>query len=219
MKNVIVTIAFILMALTIFWLWNRNYELKRDFENYNHKPDTVWYNKPFNPKPEYPVFNVPSMVFLYQIDTVSIDRIEYRDSLITLIKRDSVKVEYKDKFLTNYPNSPKLLQILSDKNKLSVSIFNTDCSLITQEYQVNYDRYSYNYQNGNLTSKKKSFIQRFKPVAEYTLRPLNNLHDFNLGLKYNTTKFNYEAGLNLNYYPQWKDGIGADLYLRVQYNF
>lgn len=219
MKNVIVTTAFIFMALTIFWLWNRNYELKKDFENYNHKPDTVWYNKPFNPKPEYPVFNVPSMVFIYQTDTVQIDRVEYVDNIITITKVDSVKVEYNGQFLTNYPDSPKLLQILSDKNKLSVSTFNTDCSLTTQEYYVNYDRYSYNYQNGNLTSKKKSFFQRFKPVAEYTLRPFNNLHDFNLGLKYNTTKFNYEAGLNLNYYPKLNDGVGADLYLRVQYNF
>lgn len=219
MKNVIVTTAFIFMALTILWLWNRNCELKYNFENYTKKPDTVWYNKPFKPEYEYPVFNIPSMVFVYQTDTLSIDRVEYVDNIVTITKVDSVKVEYNGQFLTNYPDSPKLLQILSDKNKLAVSTFNTDCNLTTQEYHVNYDRYSYNYQNGNLTSKKKSFFQRFEPVAEYTLRPFNNLHDFNLGLKYNTTKFNYEAGLNLNYYPKLNDGVGADLYLRVQYNF
>lgn len=218
MKNTVITLAFIFMALTIFWLWNRNSELKNDLDNYN-PPDTVWCNKPFKPETKYPDFNIPSMVFLYRVDTVPIDRIEYRDNVITITKVDSVKIEYKDRFLTNYPYSPKLLQILTGNNKLSISIFDTDCNVITQEYKVNYNLYSYNYQDGNLTSKKKSFIKRFKPVAEYTFRPLSNLHDFDLGLKYNTTKFNYEAGLNLNYYPKWNNGIKTDLYLRVQYNF
>lgn len=219
MKNTITTIAFIFMALTIFWLWNRNSELRGNLKNYKTKPDTVWYDKPFVPKVEYPDFNIPSLVFLYQIDTVQIDRIEYKDNFITIIKKDSTQVGYMGEFLTNYPDSPKLLQILSESNKLSISTFNTDCSLSTVEYEVNYNRYSYNYLNGNLTSKKKPFLKRFKPVAEYTLRPFNNLHDLDLGLKYNTTKFNYEAGLNLNYYPKWDNGIRADLYLKVQYNF
>lgn len=218
MKNTVITLAFIFMALTIFWLWNRNSELKNDLNNYN-PPDTVWYNKPFKPETKYPNFNIPSMVFLYRVDTVPIDRIEYRDNVVTITKVDSVKIQYKDRFLTNYPSSPKLLQILTGNNKLSISIFDTNCNVITQEYKVNYSLYSYNYQDGNLTSKKKSFIKRFNPVAEYTFRPLSNLHDFDLGLKYNTTKFNYEAGLNINYYPKWNNGIRTDLYLRVQYNF
>ena len=199
MKNVILTIAFILMALTIFWMWDQNSELRHDLENINHQPDTVWVNKPFVPKVEFPKIQLPSMVFLYQID--------------------SVKVEYNELFLTNYPQAPKLLQILSSRDKLSITTFNTDCKLFTEEYQVNYDRYQYNYSDGKLTNKKTSLIKRFDPVVQYTIRPVHNMHDLDLGLKYNTSKFNYEAGLNFNYYPKLRDNLSLDPYIRVSYSF
>lgn len=219
MKNVILTIAFILMTLTIFWMWNRNSELSHDLENINHQPDTVWVNKPFVPKVEFPKIQLPSMVFLYQIDSVPIERIEYVDRVVTIIQKDSVKVEYNELFLTNYPQAPKLLQILSSRDKLSITTFNTDCKLFTEEYQVNYDRYQYNYLDGKLTNKKTSLIKRFDPVVQYTIRPVHNMHDLDLGLKYNTSKFNYEAGLNFNYYPKLRGNLSLDPYIRVSYSF
>lgn len=219
MKNVILTLAFIFMALTIFWLWNQNSELKDDLENIHHQPDTVWINKPFVPKVEFPKMQLPSMVFLYQIDSVPIERIEYVDRVVTIIQKDSVKVEYNELFLTNYPQAPKLLQILSSRDKLSITTFNTDCKLFTEEYRVNYDRYQYNYLDGKLTHKKTSFLKRFDPVVQYTIRPVHNMHDLDLGLKYNTSKFNYEAGLNFNHYPKLRDNLSLDPYIRVSYSF
>lgn len=97
------------------------------------------------------------MVFLYQIDSVPIERIEYVDRVVTIIQKDSTKIEYNELFLTNYPLAPKLLQILSNRDKLSITTFNTDCKLITEEYSVNYFRYQYNYLDGKLTHKKTSF--------------------------------------------------------------
>lgn len=219
MKNVILTIAFILMTLTIFWMWDQNSELRHDLENINHQPDTVWVNKPFVPKVEFPKMQLPNMVFFYQIDSVPIERIEYVDRVVTIIQKDSVKVEYNELFLTNYPQAPKLLQILSSRDKLSITTFNTDCKLFTEEYQVNYDRYQYNYSDGKLTNKKTSLIKRFDPVVQYTIRPVHNMHDLDLGLKYNTSKFNYEAGLNFNYYPKLRDNLSLDPYIRVSYSF
>jgi len=162
---------------------------------------------------------LPSMVFLYQIDSVPIERIEYVDRVVTIIQKDSVKVEYNELFLTNYPQAPKLLQILSSRDKLSITTFNTDCKLFTEEYRVNYDRYQYNYLDGKLTHKKTSFLKRFDPVVQYTIRPVHNMHDLDLGLKYNTSKFNYEAGLNFNYYPKLRDNLSLDPYIRVSYSF
>ena len=219
MKNVILTLAFIIMALSIFWLWNRNSELRHDLKNSTNQPDTVWVNKPFVPKVEFPKIQLPSMVFLYQIDSVPIERIEYVDRVVTIIQKDSVKVEYNELFLTNYPQAPKLLQILSSRDKLSITTFNTDCKLFTEEYQVNYDRYQYNYSDGKLTNKKTSLIKRFDPVVQYTIRPVHNMHDLDLGLKYNTSKFNYELGFNLFYYPRIKTNPGTDLYFKLSYQF
>ena len=67
------------MALTIFWLWNRNSELRHDLKNSTEQPDTIWVNKPLVPKVEFPKIQLPKMVFLYQIDSVPIERIEYVD--------------------------------------------------------------------------------------------------------------------------------------------
>lgn len=219
MKNVILTSAFIFMALTIFWLWNRNSELSQDLKNSSSWVDTVVVNTPFVPKVEFPKIKLPRMVFLYRVDSVPIERIEYVDRVVTIIQKDSTKIEYNELFLTNYPKASKLLQILSNKDKLSITTFNTDCKLMTKEYPVNYSRYQYNYLDGKLTYKKTSFLKRFNPVAQYTLRPVHNFHDLDLGLKYNTSKFNYEAGLNINYYPKLRDNLGLDPYLRISYNF
>lgn len=219
MKNVILTSAFIFMALTILWLWNRNSELSQDLKNSSHRIDTVVVNNPFVPKVEFNKIQLPRMVFLYRVDSVPIERIEYVDRVVTIIQKDSTKIEYNELFLTNYPQAPKLLQILSGGDKLSITTFNTDCKLTTEEYSVNYFRYQYNYLDGKLTYKKTSFLKRFNPVAQYTIRPVHNFHDLDLGLKYNTSKFNYEAGLNINYYPKLRDNLGLDPYLRISYNF
>lgn len=207
------------MALTIFWLWNRNSELSQDLKNYSRRVDTVVVNNPFVPKVEFHKIQLPRMVFLYRVDSVPIERIEYVDRVVTIIQKDSTKIEYNELFLTNYPLAPKLLQILSNRDKLSITTFSTDCKLITEEYSVNYFRYQYNYLDGKLTHKKTSFLKRFNPVAQYTIRPVHNFHDLDLGLKYNTSKFNYEAGLNINYYPKLRDNLGLDPYLRISYNF
>lgn len=219
MKNVILTSAFIFMALTIFWLWNRNSELSHDLKNSSRLVDTVVVNTPFVPKVEFPKIQLPRMVFLYQIDSVPIERIEYVDRVVTIIQKDSTKIEYNELFLTNYPKAPKLLQILSNRDKLSITTFNTDCKSATEEYTVNYSRYQYNYLDGKLTYKKTPFLKRFNPVIQYTLRPVHNFHDLDLGLKYNTSEFNYEVGLNINYYPKLRDNLVLDPYLRISYNF
>ena len=88
------------MALTIFWLWNRNSELRHDLKNSTEQPDTIWVNKPFVPKVEFPKIQLPKMVFLYQIDSVPIERIEYVDRVVTIIQKDSTKIEYNE--LNNY---------------------------------------------------------------------------------------------------------------------
>ena len=219
MKNVILTSAFIFMALTIFWLWNRNSELSQDLKNSSRRVDTVVVNNPFVPKVEFHKIQLPRMVFLYRVDSVPIERIEYVDRVVTIIQKDSTKIEYNELFLTNYPKAPKLLQILSNRDKLSITTFNTDCRSATEEYTVNYSRYQYNYLDGKLTYKKTPFLKRFNPVIQYTLRPVHNFHDLDLGLKYKTSKFNYEAGLNINYYPKLRDNLGLDPYLRISYNF
>lgn len=219
MKKFLVTLALIIMALTIFWLWNRNSELKKVINNTHGKVDTVRIDKPFKPTLDFQDFQLPKTVFLYRVDSIPVDRVIYKDRIVTIVQKDSTRIEYQDQFLVNYPDKPKFIQLLADKSKLSITTFKTDCTLATEEYQVNFNRYQYNYQDGKLTYKKTPFLKRFNLVPQYTFRPISNMHDLDLGLKYNTSKFNYEVGLNLNYYPSFRSHVGVDPYLRIQYNF
>lgn len=207
------------MALIILGLLNHISKLRMSIQNSKGKVDTVWVNKPYKPTLDFPNFQIPHQVFVYRVDSVEIERIEYRDKIITLIQKDSTHVEYNDQFLIKYPDNPKLIQLLTKKNKLFITTFNTDCSLTTNEYKVNFSMYQYNYQDGKFSYKKNPFIKRFNLVSQYTFRPISNLHDLDLGLKYNTSKFNYEVGLNINHYPSFRSNVGLDPYLRIQYNF
>lgn len=219
MKKFLIRLAMAIMAIVIVIMNCQNRKLRASMNSPVVVTDTIWVDKPFKPKIEYPNFQVPNTVFIYRVDSIPVERIEYRDRIITVVQKDSTRLEYNELFLTNHPKCSKLIQLLNDKNQLSLTTLNIQGEIHTEEYKVDYHRYRYNYVNGNLTYKKLPFYKRFKPVAQYTVRPLHNLHDLDLGLKYNTSKINYEAGLNINYYPGIKPNPGFDPYLRVSYNF
>lgn len=219
MKKFVITIVILIMGITILWLLNLNRDLNKQLDESTHKTDTVWIDKPFIPKKDYSHYLPPKTVYFYFRDTIEVEKIEYRDNVITVIQKDSTTLEYSDQFLTHYPNNPKLLQLLVEKDNLTLTTFKPNGESVTEEYSINLDRYIYNYQPNNLTYKKTSLLKRFTISPQYTFRPMSNMHDLDLGLKYNTSKFNYEIGLNVNYYPTFKNSIGFDPYVRVYYNF
>lgn len=218
-KEVITTLAIAAMVIAVVILASMNKALREKLENTPLSIDTVFINKPYQIVSSYRSIQIPKMVFIHKVDTVSIAHIEQRDSLVIITKTDSVKVEYQDKFLTNYPGYPKLIQLLSDAQELRLTTFNIDGVISTSIYPVDYTRFKYNYHLGELTRKKIPFTRKLSPVVQYTLRPVHMLHDLDVGLKYNTSKFNYELGLNLNYYPRINDKLRLDPYLRVSLNF
>ena len=153
------------------------------------------------------------------MDTIEILNVIYHNDTIKLLYPDSSFISVSPQFLSQFPNSSKLIQFLLTDTDLKLGLLNTDGKLFEKVYSIDTDKYSYNYFEDNMTQKRKSFIKRFSPLTELQWRPFNNLWDLNLGLKYNTSKFNYELGLNLFYYPRIKTNPGTDLYFKLSYQF
>ena len=153
------------------------------------------------------------------MDTIEILNIIYHNDTIKLLYPDSSFISVSPQFLSQFPNSSKLIQFLLTDTDLKLGLLNTDGKLFEKVYSIDTDKYSYNYFEDNMTQKRKSFIKRFSPLTELQWRPFNNLWDLNLGLKYNTSKFNYELGLNLFYYPRIRTNPGTDLYFKLSYQF
>lgn len=182
-------------------------------------PDTVYVDKYLRPDVEYRYIQVPEYITKYKVDSIFVDRVVVKYDTLEIYLKDSSILSISSQYLTQYPNNDKLISLLLDDKKLDMNLLNTKGNIHNEQFSINPDLYSYNYVNNNLTYRRKNFFKRFSPTAQVTVRPFNNLYDLDFGLKYNTSKFNYELGFNSFYYPNLKKGIGTDLYLRLNYTF
>lgn len=219
MKKIFVVLLVIATGVLITHLINRNVKLRDQLKAVTCKVDTVYFEKPYVPKTEFKNINIPKSVFVYRNEPVEIEKVVYRDTTVEIHTRDSTIIEYKPLFLTEYPNSPKLIQMILNDTDLSLTTMNPEGIVMTHNHNINLNRYQYNYLDGKLTFKNRGFFNRLSIVPEYMFRPVSNLHDLNLGIKYDTGKFSYELGLNVNYYPSIKKGLGYEPFLKLSYEF
>lgn len=213
--TVILTLVNLALVITLGILFSKSLSP----ENQNTVTDTVFIEKVLKPEVQYKIKEVPKTVYRYQTDTVVVEKVVLKKDTVILTLEDSAKLEVSTQFLTQYPSTDRLIQLLLDSENLSLSLQNTKGEVFKKEYSVDILNNSYNYVNNTLTSKKKSFIKKLSPYVEAQYRPFNNLMDLNLGLKYNTRKINYEIGFNTFYYPEFSKSLGADLYLKLNYIF
>lgn len=225
MKRIILTIALIIMAVCIFSLWETNRELKSQVKVLSEpkpvKVDTVY--KPFIPIKPYKNLSPPKLITIYKYsDPVRVDSVIYHTDTVTMYVRDSIKpskIDFNKDFLLNYPDSPKLLQMLLNGNDLSFNLLFPNGESTQYDYYIKPDRYKYHFNGRELTHERKSFFKNISPFVSYQIRPIKNLHDLDFGIKYNTNKFNYVMGINGYYYPNIKDNPDWDLFFKVEYKF
>lgn len=200
-KNIV---TLILIGFTIY-LCFRNYKLSREVNSLeqavNEIPDTVYIKKPFKPEKKFSEEKEPDRILVYhnkkQSDSLPDNSI--RQHLIS--KQDS------------------LVQVVLKRNQLNLSLLNKETNTYsTRLFQIDLDKYSYNWYEGQLTQKR---IKRFSlnPYIYGKYRPFNNLLDMGTGIEFKTNRFNYKLGINAFYYPKFQSGIGTDLEFSVQYKF
>lgn len=200
-KNIV---TLILIGFTIY-LCFRNYKLSREVNSLeqavNEIPDTVYIKKPFKPEKKFSEEKEPDRILIYdkkKSDSLPDDN-SIRQNLIS--KQDS------------------LVQVVLKRNQLNLSLLNKETNTYsTRLFQIDLDKYSYNWYEGQLTQKR---IKRFSlnPYIYGKYRPFNNLLDMGTGIEFKTNRFNYKLGINAFYYPKFQSGIGTDLEFSVQYKF
>ena len=136
---------------------------------------------------------------------------------IQYLCRDTIII-YSPRFLDLYPESDKLIQLLISQNELKLNLLNNRGINYSKSYPLDLTSYQYNYYQNDMTYKKISFRNKINPYTEFTYRPFHNFLDIDLGIKYNTSKVNYKAGVNFYYYNSLSS-IGADLFIKFSYQF
>ena len=205
MKNLKRALFIVLLGFTIY-LCFRNYKLSREVDSLeqavNEIPDTVYKDKPFKPEKKYSDSegNEPDRILVYDNRQSTL----FPDSMLrqpVISKQDS------------------LVQIILKKNQLNLSLLNQQTGTYsTRLFNINLDKYNYNWYEGQLTRKKVARLS-LNPYVYGKYRPFNNLFDIGAGLSIKTKRFNYKLGVNAFYYPKIKSGIGTDIEFQITYNF
>ena len=198
--SIIVSIlALVFLGLTIV-VCIRNYKLvsqMKEIESSSQKSDTVYLTKEFKPVTQYRTSQIPNMVVYYS----------------------SSKDTVYSKTQNNSPEADSIVQILLDKEKLTLSFQNQVTGIPSSKvFDLDLGSFKYNWVDGNLTKKKISPFS-LKPYIYTQYRYFNNLLDFGGGISFKTKSFNYKLGVNTFYYPKFNSGVGADLEFKLEYNF
>ena len=199
-KNIV---TLILLGFTIY-LCFRNYKLSREVDSLeqavNEIPDTVYTKKPFKPEKKYSEKVEPGKILVHGNKQPTL----FPDSILrqpVISKQDS------------------LVQLVLKRNQLNLSLLNKESNTYsTRSFQIDLNKYSYNWYEGQLTRKKVARLS-LSPYVYGKYRPFNNLFDMGAGLSIKTKRFNYKFGVNTFYYPKIKSGIGTDIEFQITYNF
>lgn len=204
MKKLKWALFIVLLGFTIY-LCFRNYKLTREVYSLNQAvneiPDTVYSDKPFKPEKKYSEETQPGKILVYDNKKQS-----------TLFPVDSIRQPVISK-------QDSLVQVVLKKNQLNLSFLNQQSGTYsTRLFNINLDKYNYNWYEGQLTRKKVARLS-LSPYVYGKYRPFNNLFDMGVGLSIKTKRFNYKLGVNTFYYPKIKSGIGTDIEFQITYNF
>lgn len=203
MKKLKWALFIVLLGFTIY-LCFRNYKLTREVYSLNQAvneiPDTVYSDKPFKPEKKYSEETQPGKILVYD-----------NKKQLTLFP-DSIRQPVISK-------QDSLVQVVLKKNQLNLSFLNQQSGTYsTRLFNIDLDKYNYNWYEGQLTQKKVARLS-LSPYVYGKYRPFNNLFDMGAGLSIKTKRFNYKLGVNTFYYPKIKSGIGTDIEFQITYNF
>lgn len=220
MKQRVYFILFLVFLLLSVFLSFKLFEIKTNIHDQNQtvnipKTDTTYSNKPFKPIQKYEFISVPKLVMFFNDPDVPIDTV-YVDKTKIYYHLPGTQIEFNHQFLLKYQSSQKLIQFTTGNHTLELTQLDKSGLIHTDKFINFYPEINlYNYKDGALTYKRKPFLQRFDIGVDVMVRPIINLYDLNIGLKYKTRKTYYEIGLNSYFYPTLDPKFGYTPYLRV----
>lgn len=211
-KNKWKNFVFLLLLGFTIYLCFRNYKLNSYISQLPDSsvigiPDTIKLKENFKPQSPYTQLVQPQRILLYDFYRNSSNSTKPQASDSTAVTSNRISRE------------DSLVQFTLDKNQLNLSLFNKETnSYSTRMFNMDLDKYKYNWYEGQLTRKKVARLS-LSPYIYGKYRPFNNLFDMGAGLSIKTKRFNYKFGVNTFYYPKIKSGIGTDIEFQITYNF
>lgn len=216
-KNKWKNFVFLLLLGFTIYLCFRNYKLNSYIRQLPDSsvigiPDTIKLKENFKPQSPYTQLVQPQRILLYDF---------YRSSSIqrTILPQDSDSTAVGSDNSVKVSREDSLVQFTLDKNQLNLSLFNKETnSYSTKMFNMDLDKYKYNWYEGQLTQKRIRKLT-LSPYVYGKYRVFNQMLDIGTGLSIKTTNFNYKLGINAFHYPKFFSGIKADLEFSVTYNF
>lgn len=211
----------ITLLVVLFLLLKPNWEKNGEHET---KPiivtDTIFVDRVLEIEKPFERLENPRTIYFYKVDTVEVTKVVKVHDTVKLFLKDSSEVNYSSKFLVNYTEAPKVLQINLKKKRFDLSLMYPNGTVQLQKFDVDVTNndYHWDYQS-NLTSKKINFFRKLKPVIEVQFKPIHLMTDVNLGVRYHSRWIYYELGINGFYYPALKNVPSGDVYLKFGVNF
>lgn len=119
------------------------------WENPNFKTDTIIVNNYYTaPADSFVNYVPPKTVVSYQAPDINVTLA--LDSLIRLLNGRDTIGSINPNFVSQHPEAPKLIHGYFRKNQLNLTLLSTDGKTNDREYEVNFDRYEYEFRNGRL---------------------------------------------------------------------
>lgn len=189
------------LALVIYSFFRLNKQFTYDerpkeyWESGNYRPDTIIFKPYINiPQQQLPNYVPPKVVINYT-PAENGNFINFTDSVLRVLDSMGKSIANIDpNYLKQYPLSPKILKGFFDSDSLSLDLLNIDGKISTLGYTVNYDRFEYQFLNGQLSAKE-------------VMKP-----------KINSKPQSFSGGLYLNAGYSWLDK-NPNIGINHQFNF
>lgn len=213
-----------LIALILGFLWLRQCSVTKSLKSENEilesKSDTIWKTDTLKIPEPYPISVKPEKVIIYKTDTVTrvYKEVKIVKDTILLLSPETNPLKVNKQFLLQYPESSKLVSFDLSHSKLQLDLLSIHGIVSREIYPLDFNRYSYRYSDNQMTVKRRRFL-KIEPELSYSFRPLNNFHDLIFQLKFKTSRFSYNLGINSFLYPKFQQNFGYDAQVGISYNF
>ena len=180
----------------------------------------------FNTVPSYSQKLLPNRIIFWETKSVLPDESPKVDT----IKRDTTKLPdlsgffYRD-FLgtTLVPHSlsrsnDSVVQFLVNRKNLTLTTYNhTANKFSTNEWDLDFDRYKYNWQPSTGLTKEKNRYFSIQPYIQARYQPIHSVMNLGTGISFKTRKLDYNIGINLNHDKRLNKNLYLDLEVSVIY--
>lgn len=189
-------------------------------------------SKQFTPVPSFSQKLLPNKLTYWDTPTVlpnnkaePVEEASHKDSITgTSLPLDLSRYYYRD-FLGDFSlpdtwlrSNDSVVQFLISRKNLTLTTFNPAVSKFsTNEYNLDFERYRYNWQPSTGLTREKHRYFSVQPYIQGRYQPFHNVMNLGAGISFKTRKLDYNLGVHLNRDVRVNPKIYPDLEVSITY--